>query len=61
MQHGEQAWQAPETTQDESDSSTALDYTRQLMQPEWMIDVPENLQSEWCDFSQITSFFKYIV
>ena len=47
MQLKEQAQQTPDADQDEPSSSTALDYSKQLMQPEWMIDMPENLQSDW--------------
>ena len=38
---------------DDSEAATTtdtLDYSKQLMQPEWMIDVPSNLHDDWSDY-----------
>lgn len=35
--------------------STREHWARQLMRPEWMIDIPHDLASDWCGFSAKTS------
>ena len=31
--------------------TTREHWARQLMRPEWMVDVPRNLAAEWCSLS----------
>ncbi len=38
-----------QSSNQEPDESLREYYARQLMQPEWLTDMPENLRSEWSE------------
>ena len=47
MQHEEKVSGGHYADENDAESSPALDYAKQLMQPEWMIEVPDSLHSDW--------------